>query len=370
MVMAVTKPPKTLDEFSADLAQRNLRGQWQAEAMLQRAIGGPAPAGSATVWTWENVHSALVEACEVMPRSDAARRNIGFQPPGFPIRGTTHTIACGMQIVLPGEVAWAHRHTLGALRFGIEGSERLYTVVDGEPLTMLPGDLVLTPNWTWHDHHNDGNRPGIWLDVLDVPLVAGSLNQLFFEPLGETVQPQRSHAGEYVSERAKLLRPAWERRPVQNFPFRYAWRDVEPLLDAYASAGKSDPYDGILLEYVNPMTGGFTLPTLGCALQLLLPGFETRRQQTTASVVYHVIRGKGATIVGDRTLEWGTRDSFVVPNWAEHSHVNRSADADALLFRVSDEPVLSALGLSRCLPFREPSPLPMVPAEAIDRRGT
>jgi len=87
-----------------------------------------------------------------------------------------------MQMVLPSEIAWAHRHSLGALRFGIEGSEKLYTVVDGEPLAMLPNDLVLTPNWTWHDHHNDGDRPGIWLDVLDVRSLR-SLNQLFFEPL-------------------------------------------------------------------------------------------------------------------------------------------------------------------------------------------
>lgn len=363
--MASIKVPKTLDAFTDELALRNLRGQWQSETMLQRAIGGPTPAGSATVWPWQTVHAALLEACEVMPRSEAARRNIGFQPPGFPIRGTTHTISCGMQMVLPGEVAWAHRHTLGALRFGIEGSEGLYTVVDGEPLTMLPGDLVLTPNWTWHDHHNDGDSPGIWLDVLDVPLVAGSLNQLFFEPLGKAVQPQRSAHGDFVSERAKLLRPANERRAVQNFPFRYAWRDVEPILEAYAAGARSDPYDGILLEYVNPMTGGPTLPTLGCALQLLLPGLETRPQRTTSSAVYHVIRGSGVTVVGDRTLEWGPRDSFVIPNWAEHRFVNRAADADALLFRVTDEPVLAALGLARRAPAREPAALPPIPADQL-----
>lgn len=357
------KVVKTLEAFTDELGGRNLRGQWQAETMLQRAIGGPTPPGDAMVWTWDNVSSALREACEVMPRSDAARRNIGFQPTGLRVRGTTHTIACGMQMVLPGETAWAHRHSLGALRFGIEGSERLYTVVDGEPLTMLPNDLVLTPNWTWHDHHNDGDHPGIWLDVLDVPLVAGSLNQLFFEPLGETVQPQRSHLGDYVSERAKLLRPAAERRPVQNFPFRYAWRDVEPLVDAYAAAQRTDPFDGIVLEYVNPMTGGPTLPTLGCALQLLPPGFEGRLQRTTASSVYHVIRGNGSIVVGDRELPWGPRDSFAIQNWSEHRFVNGSADADALFFRVTDEPVLAVLGLARRAPAREPLPLPAIPAD-------
>jgi gentisate 1,2-dioxygenase len=330
------KAAKTLEQFGEELAARNLRGQWQAEAMLARAIGGPPPAGEPMVWPWETVSAALREACEVMPRSEAARRNIGFRNPGLANRyGTTHTISCGAQIVLPGEVAWAHRHTLGALRFGIEGSAKLYTVVDGEPLPMHPGDLVLTPNWTWHDHHNDGDVPGIWLDVLDVPLVAGALNQLFFEPLGETEQPLR---------------------PGRRLPYRYAWADAAPLLDAAVAAGASDPYDGVVLAYASPDGNGPTLPTLGCALQLLLPGSETRAQRTTASAVYYVVRGNGATVVGERVLEWGPRDSFVVPNWAEHRFVNRSADADAVLFRVSDAPVMAALGLLQRAPERDATP--------------
>jgi len=334
--MTVTK---SLDAFTDELAKRNLRGQWQAEAMLQRAIEGPTPPGDAFVWRWETVYGALQEACTVLPRADAARRNIGFQPTGLRVRGTTHTIACGMQVVLPGEIAWAHRHSLGALRFGIEGSERLYTVVDGEPLVMLPGDLVLTPNWTWHDHHNDGDRPGIWLDVLDVPLVAGSLNQLFFEPLGETTQALRAELGTVVSAR------------------RYAWRDAEARVDACASTARPDPYDGMVLAYVDPATGGPTLPTLGCALQRLPPGFEGRPQRTTASAIYHVIRGHGSIVVGERELTWGPRDSFVIQNWSEHRFINRSADADALVFRVSDEPVIAALGLLRRTPAREAAPV-------------
>jgi 1-hydroxy-2-naphthoate dioxygenase len=320
---------KTLEAFTGELAQRNLRGQWQAETMLQRAIGGPTPPGDAFVWRWDDVHATLTEACDVLPHADAARRNIGFQPTGLRVRGTTHTIACGMQMVLPGEIAWAHRHSLGALRFGIEGSEKLYTVVDGEPLVMLPHDLVLTPNWTWHDHHNDGDRPGVWLDVLDVPLVAGSLNQLFFEPLGETTQELRSALGSAIS------------------PHRYAWRDVEPLLDAFVAAGNGDPGDGFLYHYANPATGGPTMPTLDCALQLLPRGFAGHPQRSTASSVYHVIRGHGSIIAGGRELTWGPRDSFTIQNWSEHRFVNAAADADALFFRVTDEPVIAALGLLR-----------------------
>ena len=139
----------SLEEFTRTLNAQNLRGQWQSEEILQRATDGPTPAGTPFIWPWEQVHRALVEACAVMPESQTARRNISFANPGLaPFVGTSHTIVAGIQMVLPGEVAWAHRHTLGAIRFGIEGDDRLYSVVDGEKLAMLPNDLVLTPNWT------------------------------------------------------------------------------------------------------------------------------------------------------------------------------------------------------------------------------
>jgi gentisate 1,2-dioxygenase len=33
-----------------------------------------------------------------------------------------------------------------------------------------PGDLVLTPHDTWHNHGNEGDEPAINLSVLDLPL--------------------------------------------------------------------------------------------------------------------------------------------------------------------------------------------------------
>lgn len=365
------KTIKSLDEFTTALNAQHMRGQWQADELLQRAIDGPKPAGIPFIWHWESVHRALLEACEVMPESLTARRNISFANPGLGARvGTSHTIVAGIQMVMPGEVAWAHRHSLGAVRFGIEGTEKLYSVVDGEALAMLPNDLVLTPNWTWHDHHNESGAVAIWLDVLDVPLVAGSLNQTFYEPLGETTQPRRAQRGAYVSERAKLVRPTWERRPQQNFPFRYAWSEIEPLLHAYADAGQADLYDGVILEYVNPMTGGPTLPTMSCRIQLLAPGLETQPHRHTSSAFYFVVRGSGSTTVDGQTLAWSERDSFVVPNWSRHHHVNRSTDREALLFCVTDEPVLAALGLLRHDPDDAPAAAPLVPANVQSRTAT
>src|SRR5208337_15652 len=88
------------------------------------------------------------------------------------------------QIVMPGEIARAHRHSAAALRFIIEGRGG-YTIVNGERIPMYPGDLVLTPNWTWHA--NDTDQPMIWLDGLDVPLVQ-MLEANFFEEYNEQQQ--------------------------------------------------------------------------------------------------------------------------------------------------------------------------------------
>lgn len=357
----------SLEDFTTSINAKNLRGQWQADEYLQRAIDGPKPAGIPFVWPWQLIYGALLEACAVMPESLTARRNINCSNPGLAPRiGTSHTIVAGFQMVMPGEIAWAHRHSLGAIRFGVEGTNKLYSVVDGEPMMMLPGDLVLTPNWTWHDHHNDSDTAAIWLDVLDVPLVLGALNQTFYEPLGETTQPVREHLGDYVSERARLIRPAWEQRRPRNIPFRYPWAEVDPLLREYVRAGREDPYDGVLLEYVNPMSGGPTLPTMSCRIQLLRPRFESRSHRHTSSAVYYVVRGAGSTTVDGQELRWSERDIFVVPNWARHHHVNGSSES--ILFSVTDDAVLEVLGLLRYDPDEGLAEPPAVPANALRER--
>ena len=176
-----------LDPFDAKLARANMRGQWKSEEFLQQAIGGPQPAGVPALWKWGEVASMLEEAGRVRPKSLQARRSLIFQNPALP-RGTTHTINMGVQMIQPGEVAWAHRHSIAALRFVIKGHPRLSTIVDGERCVMEERDLVLTPSWSWHDHHNESDQFAYWLDVLDVGLVLG-LNQTFYEPGTGKEQP-------------------------------------------------------------------------------------------------------------------------------------------------------------------------------------
>jgi 1-hydroxy-2-naphthoate dioxygenase len=312
---------RSLEAFDAKLAGLHMRGQWKSEEFLQKAIGGPKPAGVPALWTWEQVTALLDEAGTVMPEAMQARRSLIFQNPALP-RGTTHTLNMGVQMIQPGETAWAHRHSIAALRFIIQGSDRLSTIVDGERCVMQDYDLVLTPNWAWHDHHNESGSNAYWLDVLDVGLVL-SLNQTFYEPGAGSEQPAADPS----------------RRPEARM--RYRWQDVEPAL----AQAPVTALDGRVYDYLD-RNGGPTLPTLACRMQSLPAGFATSERRRTSSAVFFVVRGEGATVIDGQELSWSQNDCFALPNWTRHRHINRGK-GDAILFSVHDTPVLRALGLYR-----------------------
>jgi 1-hydroxy-2-naphthoate dioxygenase len=344
--MPSAAPPAndTLRVFDAKLATHSMRGQWTAEPMLQAAIGGPRPAGKPHLWSWPMVEALLAEAGKALPESMEARRSLLFNNPGLPTPTATHTINMGIQQILPGETAWAHRHSIAALRFIVEGSLDAKTVVDGEPCPMEEFDLILTPSWTWHDHRNRSSRPVTWVDILDIPLVC-ALNQIFYQPYGELTQPE-TVAAERVAPRIGTVRPVWEQPARERLAVRYPWREVEARLRELAGHAGS-PHDGVALEYVNPITGGPTLPTLSAWVQWLKPGQKTARHRHTSSAVYFVVRGEGRTLVDGEELSWKPRDCFVVPNWSWHAHENLRAGDEAILFSVNDALVLAALGLYR-----------------------
>jgi 1-hydroxy-2-naphthoate dioxygenase len=344
--MAKAETKKTLQQFDEELKHQHISGQWLYEGLLTACIGGPKPRGEAYIWPWKTVHEKLLEACDVLEESFTARRSLLFNNPGLPTGGTTHTLLMGIQMIKPGEVAWAHRHTLAAIRFVVKGDGKVFTVVDGEKCPMEPNDLILTPQWTWHDHQNPTGESAVWVDVLDVPFLLG-LNQPFYEPYpGDKVQAIREKLSEHLQQRAGWVRPSWEDTKQRNIPLRYRWKDVEPQLRALADSPGS-LYDGVSLEYINPITGGPTLATLSCWIQLLRPGERTKTHRHTSSTVYFVVGGEGTTIVGDKAMDWTKHDSFAVPNWAWHEHANRSRTEEAILFSVNDTPIVRAFNLYR-----------------------
>jgi gentisate 1,2-dioxygenase len=213
--------------------------------------------------------------------------------------------------------------------------------VDGEKFLMEPGDLVLTPQYTWHDHGNDSDGPMIWIDGHDGPLTL-ALNALFMERFSAPVQTV-VHDDAFTKRRTGALRPRGIERRPGGHPYVYKWREAEAVLDDM-DASDWDPYEGFVLDYVDPVGGGPTLPTIACRLHRLPAGRTTVRQRETSSRIYHVVHGAGRTIAGTKNLDWGTGDNFVVPGWTWCEH---AADRDTVLFEMSDEPVLRATCLYR-----------------------
>jgi gentisate 1,2-dioxygenase len=330
-----------LDELNRELEDKNLLGYWN----LVRGRGDdyePKSSFEPCLWKWKDVASGLEKAGETLGLEDSFRRFIAFRTPSMQ-GSTTHTLLLGAQLVKPGEVAKAHHHTMGAVRFIVRGGGA-ETTIDGEPFPMYPGDLITTPSWTWHDHYNGSDKPIVWLDGADGPFLR-FLEAAFGERFEKDRQP-RSRPANYSSYELASVRPSWiSTGSLQPRAYRYRWEDTEKTLNSLGER-PGDPYDGILLRYVNPVNGGPTLPTLSCEMQMLRPGEQTKEHRHTSSAIYHVFRGKGFTMIDGARYEWETGDSFTVPLWRRHSHGNGGREA-AVLFSINDRPVLDAFGFYR-----------------------
>jgi gentisate 1,2-dioxygenase len=330
-----------LEELNRELEEKNLTGYWN----LVRGRGDdyePRSSFEPCLWKWGDVSSALEKAGETLDLEESFRRFIAFHNPSLKM-GTTHTLLLGAQLVKPGEIAKAHHHTMGAIRFVIRGGGA-QTTVNGEPFPMEPGDLITTPSLTWHDHYNGSDQPIIWLDGADGPFMK-YLEIGFGERFRQDQQPHSRSVGCSTHELAPV-RPSWiSSNSLQPPPYRYRWEETEKRLKILGEK-PGDPYDGILLRYVNPANGGPTLPTLSCEIEMLRPGEQTKSHRHTSSSVYHVFRGKGFTVIDDTRHDWETGDSFTVPLWRRHRHGNSSRE-EAILFVMNDRPVMDAFGFYR-----------------------
>lgn len=332
-----------LRAFSAEARSHSLMPGWEFQGGMPNE---PIPVEQAYRWSWaEALRPMMVRAYDVVDPRKSERRNLILMNPTLKRAATTHTLIAAIQGVLPGEIAPAHRHTAQALRFIIEGSGA-FSTVNGEPCYMEPGDLVLTPQWYWHDHGNETDHPVIWLDVLDVPFVM-ALNQWFFEPHPEEVQPRSRPRGDNMRRyRAGIVRPVGPRVIEGPSPLLvYPWDRTEAALREMAEADSAD--GGVTVQYNNLFTGGHVLPTIGCYAQMLRPGGRTRPRRSNASAILHVQSGHGHTIIGDQKLEWESGDCLAIPHWAWVQHENRSAAEPAFLFSAQDVPLLEAFGIYR-----------------------
>jgi len=304
-------------EFYQRIAKLNAAPLWE---VLSEIVGAqPHPASVPALWRYEELRPFLMESGQLITAREAERRVLMLENPGFSgASRITQSVYAGLQLVLPGEFTNSHRHVACALRFIIEG-EGAYTAVDGERVDMHPGDLILTPSWTFHDHGNPGNSPVIWLDGLDIPIVN------FYD----------SSFAEHLPDEATQDSVA---AASSAFAFPYA-----PAREALSENKSLHPCHGAKIEYLNANNVPVTR-TLGAFLQRLPAGFQGEPYRSTDSTVYCVAEGSGSSRIGDRLFPWSPRDIFVVPSWYSVSH---QANEESVLFSFSDRPAQKALGLWR-----------------------
>ena len=247
-------------------------------------------------------------------------------------------------MVVPGDVAPAHRHSQSALRFVLEGKGAA-TAVDGERTLMEPGDFVITPSMTWHDHSNETSEPMFWLDGLDIPMVQ-FFDASFAEGLqGRPAEDHQARRRQLCAATATICCRSTRSATSKTSPiFNYPYSHTREALEQAKARNEWDACHGLKLKFSNPETGDFAMPTIGTFIQLLPKGFKTARYRATDATVFAAIEGKGRTRIGDQTFEWGPRDLFVVPSWQWVTH---EADADSVLFSFSDRPVQQKLDLFR-----------------------
>ena len=336
-------PPPTdgMARYYQDLERANLAPLWESLAALSPFE--PSPRAVPFAWRYGQVRDHLMEAGRLITAEKAERRVVVLANPGLPGRlSVTDTLYAGLQLILPGEIAAAHRHSQSALRFVMEGTGA-YTAVDGERTTMRAGDFIITPAWTWHDH-GGGDGPVIWMDGLDVPLV-GFLHAEFREDGRERAQtPSRPEGDALARYGSGLLPVGMTGGKVTSPVFSYPYDRSRAALEQLKAAGGIDPHAGIWLRYVNPVTGGWAMPTIGASLRLLPEGFCTLPYKSTDGTVATVVEGRLRATVGGESFTLGPRDVLALPGWLPY---RLEALDETVMFCFSDRPVHEALGLFR-----------------------
>ncbi|MFB7471378.1 cupin domain-containing protein [Kitasatospora sp. NPDC056184] len=342
----VTENPE-LAAYYEELAKVDAGALWTVANEIEPWY--PQPRSVPVLWRYADLRPLVRKALPLVTADDAGRRVVMLVNPGRrELSAAVGLLYTGLQIMGPGEAMTAHRHQASALRFVHEGTGA-WTIVDGQKLKVGPRDFAITPNSTWHEHGNESDdAPVIWQDGLDIPLV-NMLDANFYEVHPELYQRPGEVVNSSLLTYGGNLLPygveTWTRpySPLLGWP----WEPSHHALTRLARATGGSPYDGVIMEYTNPVTGGSVMPTMGAHLQLLRPGQATRAHRHTGSVVYTAAKGRGVSVIAGQRFAWQQGDIFVVPSWAWHEHENLDPGEDACLFSFNDFPVMHSLGLYR-----------------------
>ncbi|MEM8987930.1 MAG: gentisate 1,2-dioxygenase [Pseudomonadota bacterium] len=331
-----------LDAFRQKISKSDMAPLWDVLAKLVTRT--PVPEAVPAIWRFSEAAQLLRKAGELITAEEAERRVLILENPAM--RGQSKiadSLYAGLQLILPGETAPAHRHTQSALRYVLDG-EGAFTAVDGERATMRPGDFIITPCWRWHDHGNDSKENVIWLDGLDIPIV-DVFKAAFSERHDEMKQTLARPEGDAAWRYGSGLAPVDDRWAEASSPvFAYKYETAKEALSGLASWEEPNPYHGHRLKYVNPNTGDWPMPTIAAYMSHLPKGFKTQVYRSSESRVWVATEGAGHVRIGDESFNWGVNDVFVSPTWAE---VEVEAYESSFIFSFSDRSAQEKLGLFR-----------------------
>jgi gentisate 1,2-dioxygenase len=328
-------------DYYERLAKHDMSPLWKVMGAL--VPNEPATRCAPVVWHYADVKSLVMESGGLITAEEATRRVLILTNPALHGESrVTNTLFAGIQMIMPGEIAPAHRHVSSAIRFVLDG-EGAYTAVEGEKAFMSPGDFLITANWAPHDHGNPSDKPMLWLDVLDAPAInffETSFAEAFETPTQETTRHNGDSLSFYGSGVLPDGTPAKNRTPVIN----YTYARTRPIIERMLQAGDVDKRHGARVRYANPVTGGPVLPTMGAFLAMLPKGFRGEPYRSTDGTIFVCAEGHGTTDVEGQVLEWGPNDVFVVPSWKRYVH---TAAKQSVLFSISDRPAQESLGIWR-----------------------
>lgn len=306
------------------------------------------------------IEPLLRRSAELVTTESSERRSLILVNPGLkPRRATVSTMYTAYRLNDPREVMPPHRHSPSAIRFGLTGSMN-FTGVDGENITFGPGDMVLTPGNTWHNHGNQGSEAAVNLSVLDVPLV-DTLNATHFEHDYTEIESGRRVRRAVQTEKVPpdysqrvygagglLPRFAPQRRGGGNSSpmYVYRWEMMRELLEKFKD-WDGDSHEALSIEYVDPTSGRPVFRTMTFFMQMLRPGEHTLPLWQNASLLYAPFQGTGYSVIDGKKIKWGPFDTLAVPGGSWCEHANPSENEPAVIFVASDEPTLKALSLYR-----------------------
>ena len=336
------KPDTDRRDYYQRIGAMHMTPLWE----VLRGLITPSPRSACqpAIWHYEAIRPFILESGRLISAQEAVRRVLILENPGLPGESKiTTSLYAGLQLILPGEIAPAHRHSQTALRFIVEG-EGAYTAVEGEKTIMREGDFVITPSWAWHDHGNESDQPMVWLDGLDIPIIQ-FFDASFAEDLDSDAQTLTRPEGDALARYGSGLLPVDYHPSAPTSPvFNYPYARTREALEQLRRQQEWDACFGLKLRYVNPANGGYAIPTMGTFMQLLPKDFSSDWYRCTDATVYSVVEGRGTVEVDGQALHWSQRDTFVIPSWRAHRFM---AEQDAVLFSFSDRPIQQTLGIWR-----------------------